>query len=156
AAKAIAYVGRFVTKTSPNGVFCATTRADLSGTTARVQGENRFDRVDVRLSVAEARKITACLAIDVALENVIVPRPNPTARREHGGWTFWKTASPRHADDTEVRARVGEHPLLALFLEEATRGVHTVPALIDAVGRRCSPDPGPEALLSFHRKLVAH
>ena len=156
AAKAIAYLGRFTTKTSPNGVFCATARAVFRRSGPEVRGENRIGRLEVRLNVGEARKVTACLAVDPALESIVVPRPNPTLRRTGTGWTYWKPASPRNADDIETRAEVPDHPVLAAFLAEAARGTLTVPALIAAAAARCGLDAGAQETLRFYRKLVAH
>src|SRR5262249_50868361 len=115
--KAFAYLGRFTTKTSPNGLFCATARATIGR--ARVAGENGFASPLVRIAVGEARKVTAWLAVDPALEPMIVPRPNPTLRIEDGRWSFWKPASPRHPHDDEVRSQAPDHPVLAAFLDEA-------------------------------------
>ena len=154
ASKAVAYLGRFTTKTSPNGVFCATARAEFR-TGPAVRGENRFSRVQVRLNVGEARKVTACLAADPSLESIVVPRPNPTLRRTKSGWTYWKPATPRNADDNEVRAEVPDHPVLAAFLAEAARGL-VVPALIAAAATRCELDAHAEETRAFYRRLVDH
>ncbi len=154
AAKAAAYLGRFATKTSPNGVFCATARVEFRRAGPEVRGENRAARIEVRLNVGEARKVTACLAADETLEPIVVPRPNPTLRRTAAGWTFWKPASPRHADDSEVRSEVPAHPVLGAFLEEAGRGTLTVPELIAAAAGRCGLDPGAADVRGFYRKLV--
>lgn len=156
AAKAAAYLGRFTTKTSPNGLFCATSRAEFRRAGAEVKGENRFARVQVRFNVGESRKVTACLAVDPALESIVIPRPNPTLRREGARWTFWKSASPRHPDDSEVRSEVPDHPLLAAFLEEAKTANLAVPQLIAAAARRCGVDPASDGVSGFYRKLVAH
>ena len=153
-AKAVSYLGRFASKTSPNGVFCATARAEFVSECAAVRGENRLARVQVRLNVAEARKVTACLAADPALESIVVPRANPTLRRTNRGWTYWKPATPRNADDDEVRAEAPDHPALAAFLAEAERGTLTVPDLIVAAAARCGLDPSAEATRRFYRKLV--
>jgi lantibiotic biosynthesis dehydratase-like protein len=154
--KAVAYLGRFATKTSPNGIFCATARGSFRRGGPAVSGENRLARIQVRLNVGESRKVTASLAVDPAIESVVVPRPNPTLRRIDARWTFWKPASPRHPDDSEVRSEVPDHPLLVAFLEEAGRGELTVPRLIAAAAERCGLDPASEGVASFYRKLVAH
>lgn len=155
AAKALAYLGRSATKTSPNGVFCATARAAFRHSGPALAGENRLTRVEVRLNVGEARKISACLAVDPALETIVRPRPNPTLRRTPSGWTFWRPASPRHADDSEVRSEAPEHPVLTAFLEEAQRGTLSVPRLIAAAATRCGLDPAANEVRAFYRKLAA-
>ena len=152
--KALAYLGRFATKTSPNGLFCATARATFGR--AGIQGTNAFGPLQVRIGVGEARKVTACLAVDQALEPMIVPRPNPTLRHEGGRFVFWKPASPRHADDDEVLSQAPDHPLLAAFLEEAGRGVHDVPHLVAAAAGRLPGGAPLEAVTGFYRKLVQH
>ncbi len=100
-AKLTAYAGRFATKTSPNSVFCATALAWIGGEEARVSGGTLPARVDVLLSVAEARKVAACVGADRAAWPAIVPRANPTLRREDGAWTFWRFTSPRRESDLE-------------------------------------------------------
>lgn len=153
-AKALAYLARFVTKTSPNGVFCATTRTTFDGDRAVVRGGNRAARVEVRLAVGEARKVAACLAADPALESAVIPRANPTLRRTATGWTCWRPASPRDPDDTEVRVEVPEHPVLAAFLGEAEAGTRNVPDLVEAAATRCGLDPESPEVRAFYRKLV--
>jgi hypothetical protein len=137
AAKLAAYAGRFATKTSPNAVFCATALAWIGGGEVSVRGANRPARRDVLLSVAEARKVAACLAADRAAWPVIVPRPNPTLRRAaDGGWLYWRPATPRRVDDGEVLARARTQPVLDLFLDEAAAEILTVPGLLAAVAAR--------------------
>lgn len=153
-ARALAYLARFTTKTSPNGVFCATARAMLAGEHAAVRGANRAARVEVRLAVGEARKVAACLAADPALESCVIPRPNPTLRRTPHGWTCWRPASPRDPDDTEVRIEVPEHPVLAAFLAEAEAGTRNVAALVAAAAARCGLDPDSPAVRGFYDRLV--
>src|SRR5262249_3162412 len=46
AAKALAYVARFASKTSPNSIFCATALATASGETCSISGLPAIDRVD--------------------------------------------------------------------------------------------------------------
>jgi hypothetical protein len=135
ASKIAAYLTRFATKTSPNGVFCAVSLAWLDGTRAVLQGEPGTARVDVLISIAEARKITACLATDPSLSPRIVPRPNPTLRESNDGITFWRPASPRNPTNEEVLSRVKDHPLLRMFLEEAGQA-HPLPRLLDRVASR--------------------
>jgi hypothetical protein len=154
AAKLAAYAGRFATKTSPNSVFCATALAWIGGRDAVVQGANRPARLDVLLSVAEARKVTACLGADRAAWPVIVPRPNPTLRRDADGgcWLFWRPATPRRASDDEVLSRTRAQPVLDVFLEEAGRGALTVPGLLTAVAGRCGF--AADDLVPFFEQLV--
>ncbi|HKQ60201.1 MAG TPA: lantibiotic dehydratase, partial [Candidatus Polarisedimenticolaceae bacterium] len=150
--KALAYVARFSTKTSPNGLFCATALAEFADGAAPVAGGCGLARLEVLWSIAEVRKVTACLAIDPAVDRAIVPRPNPTLREEDGAWTFWKPATLRHPEDDEVRSRVKRQEVVAAFLEEAARGSCNVPELIAAVGRRSGIEPG--ELEPFYRQLV--
>ncbi len=152
--KAVAYLVRFTTKTSPHGVFCATGRARFAAGVAAVQGENRV-RVEVRLGVGEARKVTATLAVDPMLEPVVPVRVNPTLRpRAAGGWTFWRAATPRNGDDSEVRTEVPDHPVLAAFLAAAEPGTLAAPELIAAAAARCGFDAAAPELLEFFRRLV--
>jgi Lantibiotic dehydratase, N terminus len=157
AAKLAAYAGRFATKTSPNSVFCATALAWIGGRDAVVKGANRPARLDVLLSVAEARKVAACLGADRAAWPVIVPRPNPTLRPDQEGadgasWLFWRPVTLRRASDDEVLSRTRAQPVLELFLEEAGRGTLTVPALLAAVAGRSGFDA--EDLAPFFEQLV--
>jgi len=152
AAKLAAYAARFASKTSPNSVFCATALAWLHGHEARVTGENRPAKVDVLLSVAEARKVSACLGADRAAWPAIVPRLNPTLRREDGSWTFWRPITPRRETDLEVLSRTKAQPILNLFHEEAAKGLLTLPALLAAVAERYEIDV--EELTPFFEQLV--
>jgi lantibiotic biosynthesis dehydratase-like protein len=175
AAKATAYAARFATKTSPNSVFCAVALAEIAGIAgpeaegeARVEGENVEARRDVLLSIAEARKVAACLAADRAAWPAVVPRPNPTLRPEGrpesrvqdqpgdpapaGAYTFWRPSTPRRDDDDEVLSRVRAQPVLDLFLEEAARGTLAVPDLLAAVAARSGLEV--EALAEFLARLA--
>ncbi len=152
AGKAAAYLARFCTKTSPNGLFCATALARTVDGDLVVEGSPAIERTDVVLNVAEARKVASCLAIDPSVEPAIVPRPNPTLREGEGGWTYWRPASMRDLEDDEVRARVKDHAVLRAFLEEARAGAWNVGALLDAVSRRCGVPPA--GLEGFYRQLV--
>ena len=151
AGKLLAYVVRFCTKTSPNGLFCATALAGFGDGSSKVEGRPRIARTDTILSVAEARKVAACLAADPALDRAVVPRPNPTLREDASGWTFWKPATLRQDDEEEVRAHVKEHPVARTFLEEAWNG-HDVPSLVAAVAART--DLAASDLEPFYRLLV--
>ncbi len=135
-AKLTAYAARFATKSSPNSLFCATALCWIGGEQARAAGANRLARLDVVLSVAEARKISACIGADRAAWPAIVPRPNPTLRCAAGVWSFWRPSSPRGDSDNEVLCRTRSQPVLDLFLEEAGRGTLSVPALLAAVAER--------------------
>ncbi|HEX3532561.1 MAG TPA: lantibiotic dehydratase [Thermoanaerobaculia bacterium] len=154
AAKLAAYAGRFTTKTSPNAVFCATALAWIGGGEASVRGTNRPARRDVLLSVAEARKVAACLAADRAAWPAIVPRPNPTLRRDADGesWLYWRPATPRRADDDEVLSRARVQPVLDLFLDEAAAETFTVPGLLAAVAARSGHTV--EELAAFCAQLI--
>jgi hypothetical protein len=151
AAKLAAYAGRFATKTSPNAVFCATALAWIGGDEARVTGSNRPHRLDVLLSVAEARKVAACVGADRAAWPAVVPRPNPTLRREGNVWTFWRPTSPRRESDLEVLSRTPAQPILDLFFEETRKGL-SVPSLLAAVAGRYGI--GVDELAPFFEQLV--
>ena len=152
AAKLAAYVARFASKTSPNGVFCAVGLAPIGGRLTIVEGSGAIARVEVLLNLAEVRKVAACLAVDPLLAKAVVPRPNPTLRLREGAWTFWKPASPRNPGDEEVFSRVGDQPVLTAFLEEAGRGVHDATALVAAVAARTGLPVG--ELQGFCTRLI--
>lgn len=151
AAKIAAYLSRFCNKTSPNGLFCATAIAEIVDDGFSVDGAPVIERIDALLSLAEARKVAACLAVDSAVEPAVVPRPNPTLRERDGRFIFWKPASSRNPNDDEVLSQAKDHPVVRMFLEEAARG-RSVRELLGAVGERCEADPG--ELESFYRALA--
>jgi hypothetical protein len=150
-AKLTAYAGRFATKTSPNSVFCATALAWIGGEETRVSGANLPARLDVLLSVAEARKVAACVGADRAAWPAIVPRPNPTLRREGNAWTFWRPTTPRRQSDLEELSRTPAQPVLDLFFEEMEKGLAT-PELLAAVAGRYGI--GVDDLTPFYEQLV--
>ncbi|HSS50484.1 MAG TPA: lantibiotic dehydratase, partial [Thermoanaerobaculia bacterium] len=155
AAKLTAYAARFATKTSPNSVFCATALAWMRGDEATVSGANRPSRVDVLLSVGEARKVSACLGVDRTAWPAIVPRLNPTLRREGGpagAWTFWRPVTLRRDSDLEVLSRTKAQPILDLFHDEAARQTLNVPELLSTVSERY--EIGVEELTPFFERLV--
>ncbi|HEX4965026.1 MAG TPA: lantibiotic dehydratase [Thermoanaerobaculia bacterium] len=152
AAKLTAYAARFATKTSPNSVFCATALAWLAGDEARVRGANLPAKVDVLLSVAEARKVSACLGADRTAWPAIVPRLNPTLRRDEEAWTFWRPITARRETDLEVLSRTRAQPVLDILHEETARGVHTFPSLLAAVAARY--EVAVEELAPFVGQLV--
>jgi len=152
AAKAVAYVARSATKTSPNGVFCAVAPAWIGGDGAALGGTGGVARSEVLLNLAEVRKVTACLAIDPVLVERIVPRPNPTLREREGEWTWWRPATPRHETDEEVHARAKDQPVLRAFVAEAARAIHTTGDLLRAVSGRTGL--GEEDLRAFFAKIV--
>jgi hypothetical protein len=155
AAKLTAYAARFATKTSPNSVFCATALAWIEGNEAIVAGDNLPARVDVLLSVAEARKVSACLGIDPAAARAIVPRLNPTLRREDSAdrpWIFWRPITPRRETDMEVLSRTRAQPILDIIHEEAAKGTLNIPALLAAVAERYEMEV--EELAPFFAQLV--
>ena len=151
AAKLAAYAGRFATKTSPNAVFCATALAWIGGGEARVEGGDRPARLDVLLSVAEARKVAACAGAERAAWPAITPRPNPTLRRREDAWTFWRPTTPRLESDLEVLSRTPAQPVLDLFFEEAERSL-AVPGLLAAVAGRYGVEV--DELAPFFEKLA--
>ncbi len=152
AAKALAYIARFATKTSPNAVFCATALARAEADAASATGRPEIDRLDVILSVAEARKVAAVLAADPAAEPAVVPRPNATMREAGGSLVYWKFASLRHATDDESLTRVKDHPVARAVLEESRASV-PLPELRRRVAARCGVDE--QALGPFLREILA-
>lgn len=151
AAKALAYVARFATKTSPNSLFCATGIARAEGREAALDGEAAIGGIDLILSVAEARKIACVLAVDPEVEAAIVPRPNPTLREEDGAFVVWRFASVRNAGDDEALSRVKDHPVLRLALEDTAARV-SLPELRRRVAARCGfPE---EAVGAFLAQLI--
>ncbi len=152
-AKLAAYAARFTTKTSPNAVFSATALAQVGGNAARVAGENRPLRLDALISVAEARKISACLGADHAAWPAIVPRANPTLTLSDGVWSFWRPSSLRRDDDDEVLSRTRGQDVLDLFFEETASGTLAVPALLATVAARY--EVAVEELVPFFDQLVA-
>lgn len=150
AAKALAYLARFATKTSPNSVFCATAIAEARGDRWVTSGAPAIARSDLILSVAESRKIACTLAADPAIEAVVVPRANPTLRDEDGALSFWRFASVRNEKDDESLSRVKDHPVLRAVLEEA-RGL-PLPELRRRVAERCGLDEA--ALQPFLRQTI--
>jgi len=155
AAKLTAYAARFATKTSPNSVFCATALGWIQGEEVRIAGTNRPARVDALLSVGEARKISACLGADRSAWPAIVPRLNPTLRREGGPespWIFWRPITARRETDLEVLSRTKSQPILDLLVEEAARATLTLPELLAVVAERY--EIGVEELTPFVLQLV--
>ena len=122
ASKLLAYLGRFTTKTSPNGVFCATALGAWTDGPAALRGESHLERLEFLIHVGDARKVTACLAVSEETHAITIPRVNPTLRREGGLWTLWRPASPRRPSDDEVRTQIKDHPVLQMFLEAAAQG----------------------------------
>jgi hypothetical protein len=154
ALKTLAYLARFCTKTSPNGVFCATALASW-GDHARCRGENRLCGVVYLLSVAESRKVAACLAVGADVEHAIVPRANPTLRVVADSWSFWKPASPREPDDDDILTRMKPHPIAQKFLDEAGRSL-AIPELIASVAAQTGYASDSPELRGFFDRLVRH
>jgi hypothetical protein len=147
--KLLAYLGRFTTKTSPNGVFCATAVGELADGPAAVRGENQFARLLFLLHVGEARKIVACLAVSPEALMAVAPRINPTLRRDGDHWTLWRPASARRPADDEVRSQVKDHPVMQMFIDAAAGARHTSEEIIRAVGERVGRD-----VRAFYGQLV--
>ena len=152
AAKALAYIARFATKTSPNSVFCATALARAAGERAAITGRCRIASFDLILSVAEARKVASVLAADPAVAAAVVPRPNPTLRDEAGALLYWRFASVRNANDDESLSRVKEHPVLRAVLEETAARAPLL-ELRRRVATRCELDASD--LDPFLRQMIA-
>lgn len=152
ASKLAAYVVRAATKTSPVGLFCATALARADGARVEAAGSPAIARIDAILSVSEARKGAALLAIDPGIAGAVVPRAEPTLRREGDAWTFWRAATPRDPDDVEVRSRIRGGETVDRVLELAAEGGRTFPELVAEAARRLDADPDDAA--SFVAELV--
>jgi hypothetical protein len=150
ALKLAAYLARATSKTSPNGVFCSTSLGRL-GNRAACRGECTLVAREVLLAVGEARKVTACLAVDPEFAPLVVPRPNPTLREREGSWTFWRPASPRRESDEEVHSSVRIHPVARAILESCAPS-RRMPELIGEVSRRTGISVG--ELESFAWKMA--
>ena len=150
ALKLAAYLARAASKTSPNGVFCATALGEI-GSGASCRGENAIVARDVLLAVGEARKIAACLAVDPEFAPLVFPRPNPTLRVKDGSWTFWRPASPRRPDDDEVLASTKIHPVARTMLDRCAPE-RTFADLIAEVSRQTGI--AADALEPFARKMI--
>jgi len=149
ALKLAAYLARAASKTSPNGVFCATTLARLSDRAA-CSGENTIAALDVLLAVGESRKITACLAAEPALQDAVIPHANPTLQENEGLWTFWRAATAREDKDEEVKSTVRIHPVASALLESCD-GVRNLEQVLEHASARTGVAPAD--LAAFARKL---
>jgi hypothetical protein len=125
------YVGRMATKTSPNGVFCATALG-VWGEVACAEGSARPTRVLARINIAEATKVAAPLLRDPVFDGAPVAL-SPALLREEDSWTWWRAASLEDPNALERRARVRSTPLLELLIahldsiaEDGSRGVDPV------------------------------
>jgi hypothetical protein len=96
--------------------------------------------------------VAACAGADRAAWPAIVPRPNPTLRREGNVWTFWRPTSSRRPSDLEVLSRTPAQPILDLFFAESANGTLAVPALLAAVAGRYGI--GVDELTPFFEQLV--
>jgi hypothetical protein len=105
-AKAAAYLHRAASKTSPFGLFCATALVPVAGGTPRQQRPVALARTELLLSIAEVRKIGACLAVDRRLDRIAPVRINPTLRRGEEALTFWRAATLRREEDDVALQRI--------------------------------------------------
>lgn len=149
--KGLVYLGRFATKTSPYGLFCGVALATI-GDRWRLEPPDGWRRIEVLLSVAEARKVAAMLAIDPLLAPLIRPRVNPTLRPTAEGWELWRPATPREEGSEERRLRIAQHPIAALFIELAGEGIQSTVELLAEASARCAIEP--IQLEPFFYKLV--
>ncbi len=133
AAKAARYLFRMATKTSPYGLFCATALAHCNGDQQRQARPVGTPHASLLLSIAEVRKITACLAIDPEAEAAIAPRLNPTARKLDGHWVFWRPATYRRDEDDEFLSRVPASAAVELAVRTLNARRVTRPEWIDAL-----------------------
>lgn len=136
AASLAAYLGRAVSKTSPQGLFAGTAPAGwlADGSRRAVAGSHRpaggpLPRRDLLLHVVEARKATATLGSveEPATWPVIEARVNPTLHEDEdpaGGeptWWLWRPASLADDDLRPVLRRMKPHPVARVLLELARR-----------------------------------
>jgi lantibiotic biosynthesis dehydratase-like protein len=129
AVKLLAYLDRATTKTSPNTLFAATAPARF-GPEFQVSGSGRVAGARTRFNVFEARKVTACLAVDAELRPLIRPRPNPTLAFTNDTWSWWRAASLRRDDDDEALYQATRSDPLARALELAGTAGPTWPELV--------------------------
>ena len=132
ALKALAYLIRSATKTSPNALFAATAEASF-GQTLAWGGSPNLKRVRTRLNVHEVRKVTSCLALDPALRSMIRPRLNPTLRATPDGWSWWREASLRQEEDEEVFLEAGHNPVLGRIVDPTGSGERTWLDLVNLI-----------------------
>lgn len=154
ASRLVAYLARTVTKTSPNGLFCATAPAAWArdGHEPEIAGENRFAPLDVLLNVTEARKVASCLGADPGVWPALTPRVNPTLGEDGGDWIFWRPFSIRHEHDENLLRRLERHPVAEIFLELAGTGRLPLPRLLDEAARITGATP--EELAPFFVRLA--
>lgn len=143
ASKLWAYLGRSTTKTSPNGVFCLTGLGNLTEGPAVSRGENQIERLDFLFHVGEARKITACLAASPEAMAVVIPRVNPTLRRDGEGWMLWRPATARRPEDDEARCQVKDHPVMRMFVDAAAPEHRAAEEIIREVEKSVGRDVRP-------------
>lgn len=158
AATLAAYLYRATVKTSPHGLFCATTLADWAPEDVPpdagrpgVSGENRL-RLDTLLHVVEARKVASCLGSQPAVWPALVPRVNPTLSSEEDAWTFWRPASLAREDNDEILRRIARHPVAKIFVEKAGNTQLSASELIAAVAE--STEIPEQELAPFFAKLA--
>lgn len=157
-ARLVAYLARGATKTSPNGLFCATalagwggSRADEGGPAPGVRGENSL-RLDVLLNVTEARKVASFLGGDPEVWPALVPRINPTLVEDEEAWTFWSPASLGIEGNDEVFRRIKRQPVAELFVRQIAEAPRPVPELLHAVATATGAPT--EALSPFFARLA--
>ncbi len=138
-ATVLEYMARMATKTSPNGVFCATALGGWSEV-AHAEGAARPARVVARLNIAEARKLAVPLLRDPVFAGAPVGL-NPSLLREGDGWSWWREAAADDPQALEQRARVRTTPLLEALIAhlEALDEVDRA-ALIAWAGKRAGPN----------------
>ncbi len=158
-AKLLAYLDRAASKTSPNGLFCATAVATW-GERLNVHRLATPPRVDLRLNVTEARKLTAHLGFGPQMDALVRPRVTTTLHRQSAEsgevLTFWRTASLRRPEDDEALQRLGAQPIVDLFVQLAD-GRRSVPELLLAVASAAAEhgmEVSVEQLEPFFRQLV--
>jgi hypothetical protein len=116
----IEYAVRAATKTSPQGVFCASAPAGF-GPRSALAGDARPARLSVRINVAEARKLLrlhpAGRAADLELDPALV--------RREDAFEFWRAETGAAGEETDrlVRVKAGA-ALVALvaYMEDAPTG----------------------------------
>jgi len=113
------YAVRAATKTSPQGVFCATASAAF-GACSALEGDARPARLSVRINVAEARKLLRFQPVDDSRLEL-----DPALVRGEDAFEFWRAETGAAGEDTDRHVRIKAGPALdalVALLEDAPRG----------------------------------
>lgn len=102
--------------------------AGRSDITQRLAGVGRIGRRKTLLAWPQVREIARTLSRQGQAWRYVVPRPNPTWRRQRGHIIFWR----RDAKE-EVHCRVPRHPLIEAFLDLTQRRRLRAEEIIDRI-----------------------